>query len=248
MKDQFNDIMRTERIIPGILGACLIGMIIICGCTNLQINSDPTGADVIINGEKVGQTDYEAQVNPGTYSIVLTKSGYENFKTQETVREDETTVIHARLVRLTNEMKLVYEKTITVRKNCYAYYRYLLAPGTQVTAEVIASGDMYGFTTIPNEFDNYLRIVNGGAQSASGMYQLNEHQWGTKFKVTNFVPEGYPRGTYYFVIDNTPISHYLTYSQTLPSAGGSVLVRITTNDPTFTIVAESEGCMPGGTQ
>lgn len=240
--------MGTTRIIPGILGACLIGMIIVSGCTNnLQINSDPAGADVFINGNLEGQTNYETNVDPGTYSIVLTKSGYENFKKVVTVREDEMTVIDAKLISLTNEMKQFSEKTITINKNCYAYYHYSLTPGTQVTTYVIAPGGMYGFTTFPAGFEDYLRIVNGGAQSASGISSINEIQWGTNFKVTNWEPEGHQRRSYYFVIDNTPISHYLTYSDTLPSSGGSVNVRITTNDPAFTVMADSGGCMPGGT-
>jgi len=223
-------------------------MILAGGCTNLQVNSDPAGADVYINEKLAGQTSYETTLDPGTYSIVLVKSGYQNFITQATVSQDNPTVINARLVGVNNEMKLVYEQTITVRKNCYAYYRYLLSPGTKVTAQVIAAGDMMGFSTFPNDFDTYLNIVNGGAQSASGISRVNsEGQWGTNFEVTNFVPENDQRGTYYFVIDNTPISYYLTYSKTMPSEGGSVLVRITTNDPKFTIVAESTGCMPDTT-
>jgi hypothetical protein len=239
--------MRIKRIIPGILGACLIAMIIMCGCTNLQINSDPTGADVIIDGQKVGQTNYETTVDPGIHSIVLTKSGYETYQTQAPVSEDETTVIDAQLVSLTSEMRLISEKTINVRKNCYAYYRYKLGPGKKVSFQVIAPGDMYGFTTFQNDFDTYLRFVNGQEQWGSGLGTIYA-QWGRNFEVIHSLGLGDTRRTFYFVLDNTQISNYLTYSPTLPSEGGSVLVRITTNDPQFTLEAESQqGCMPGGT-
>jgi hypothetical protein len=240
--------MTDRRIIFCTLCTCLAGLVLAGGCTNLQINSEPSGADIYLNGNSVGQTNYETTVDPGTYTIVLQKNGYEPYQTRSMVSGDSLTIVDARLVPKESPMTQIYEKTITINRNCYAYYKYTLSPATKVTTQVIASGDMYGFYTSTQGFDGYLGIVNKGAQSSSGISMLNDNNWGSSFRITNFVPEEGNRETYYLVLDNTPISHYLTYSNTLPSAGGSVLVRISTDDPAFTILAESGGCMPAAAQ
>jgi eukaryotic-like serine/threonine-protein kinase len=45
----------------------------------LTINSDPSGAEVYINGIKTGNTPFNNEIQPGTYSVSLRKPGYESY-------------------------------------------------------------------------------------------------------------------------------------------------------------------------
>lgn len=65
----------------------------------LKINSDPTGARVYFNGVFKGYTPMEiADLNQGTYTIQLDKSGYESLKCYPYVDQGQVTVVQKTLV------------------------------------------------------------------------------------------------------------------------------------------------------
>lgn len=64
---------------------CLAFAIFASGCSSTTvINSDPTGATVYLNGERVGKTPYthtDTQLVGSVNHLQLKKEGYENFTT-----------------------------------------------------------------------------------------------------------------------------------------------------------------------
>jgi PGF-pre-PGF domain-containing protein len=64
----------------------------------ILINSSPPEADVYINGSYVGKTNLTVQLDPGTYEIRITKSGYQNYTTTLTLSSGESRVLNVLLV------------------------------------------------------------------------------------------------------------------------------------------------------
>ena len=46
----------------------------------LKVISHPSGAQVEIDGEKVGKTEFNRMLDEGTYNVVLKKDGYESWQ------------------------------------------------------------------------------------------------------------------------------------------------------------------------
>ena len=63
---------------------------------SLLIESDPSGAEVVIDGRVVGETPYrDPQISAGNYDVTIRKDGYREYTSNVTVRERETReVIH----------------------------------------------------------------------------------------------------------------------------------------------------------
>jgi hypothetical protein len=68
------------------------------GMTNVEIKSDPKGAQVIINGKTVDKsTPMEIQVEPGNYEITIQKSGYKPIHTNLAAGANEKVKIEEKL-------------------------------------------------------------------------------------------------------------------------------------------------------
>jgi len=73
----------------------------------LMVNSSPEGAVVYINKKRVGETPLELKKEPGTYSVIIKKDGYEQRLEEVRVRDDQNT-------QLTRNLKPVSETPLAV--------------------------------------------------------------------------------------------------------------------------------------
>ncbi|MCG7855164.1 MAG: PEGA domain-containing protein, partial [Methanoregulaceae archaeon] len=69
---------------------------------DLQVTSTPTGASVFVNGNYKGFTpvDDSLDINdlaPGTYTVVVKKSGFQDYSTQVTIEAGKKVQMHAQL-------------------------------------------------------------------------------------------------------------------------------------------------------
>ncbi|WP_010476896.1 protein kinase domain-containing protein [Thermococcus zilligii] len=67
----------------------------------LTIQSNPSGAKVILDGSYAGETPLTIQVPPGTHSIILIKDGYQEYRTTITLSPEESKAISATLITST---------------------------------------------------------------------------------------------------------------------------------------------------
>lgn len=67
--------------------------------TMLQVNSVPAGAMIYLDGFDRGKlTNYTfSNLTPGAHNVKLTKSGYEDFIANVSIRKDQTVVVNATL-------------------------------------------------------------------------------------------------------------------------------------------------------
>jgi hypothetical protein len=64
----------------------------------LEIRSDVSGADVLLNGKRVGTTPYKASgLTPGKYSVKVEKAGYTSFEKRVDLGSKQL-VVRAKLV------------------------------------------------------------------------------------------------------------------------------------------------------
>jgi len=64
---------------------------------NLNISSNPQGAQVTVNGRAVGNTPLNLSLQPGRYDIELRLGGYETFRTSVNVNAGQTTPLNVNL-------------------------------------------------------------------------------------------------------------------------------------------------------
>ncbi len=67
----------------------------------LRVNSEPSGAEVYINGEHSGKTPLSIELSPGRYNVTLKKEGYREYTTRVEVKAGEITSINAKLEKRT---------------------------------------------------------------------------------------------------------------------------------------------------
>jgi hypothetical protein len=72
----------------------------------LQINSNPQGAQVLVNGRVVGNTPLNLTVQPGRYDIELRLGGYQGFRTSVTVGSGQTVPVNANLQGLRGSLEV----------------------------------------------------------------------------------------------------------------------------------------------
>lgn len=65
-------------------------------CT-LEVTSEPTGADVELDGKFVGNTPAKLRLKPGNYTIAVKKSGYVRWERKVSALADNTLAIRAEL-------------------------------------------------------------------------------------------------------------------------------------------------------
>lgn len=66
----------------------------------LFVESNPKGAQVLVNGRVVGNTPLNATLNPGSYTLELRHSGFSPFRTRVTVQAGRTTRLSVNLVSI----------------------------------------------------------------------------------------------------------------------------------------------------
>ncbi|MCS7068609.1 MAG: PEGA domain-containing protein [Meiothermus sp.] len=72
----------------------------------LQINSNPQGAQVLVNGRVVGNTPLNLTVQPGRYDIELRLGGYQGFRTSVTVGNGQTVPVSVNLQALRGALEV----------------------------------------------------------------------------------------------------------------------------------------------
>ncbi len=72
----------------------------------LQINSNPQGAQVVLNGRVVGNTPLNLTVQPGRYDLELRLGGYQGFRASVTVGSGQTVPVNATLQALRGTLEV----------------------------------------------------------------------------------------------------------------------------------------------
>ncbi|ADD27716.1 PEGA domain-containing protein [Meiothermus ruber] len=72
----------------------------------LQINSNPQGAQVLLNGRVVGTTPLNLTVQPGRYDLELRLNGYQNFRASLSVGSGQTVPVNATLQALRGTLEV----------------------------------------------------------------------------------------------------------------------------------------------
>ncbi len=72
----------------------------------LQINSNPQGAQVLLNGRVVGNTPLNLTVQPGRYDLELRLNGYQSFRASLTVGNGQTVPVNATLQALRGTLEV----------------------------------------------------------------------------------------------------------------------------------------------
>ncbi|MCX7801644.1 MAG: PEGA domain-containing protein [Meiothermus ruber] len=72
----------------------------------LQINSNPQGAQVLLNGRVVGNTPLNLTVQPGRYDLELRLNGYQNFRASLSVGSGQTVPVNATLQALRGTLEV----------------------------------------------------------------------------------------------------------------------------------------------
>ncbi len=84
-----------ENLEPKFFGCLSVNILAL---STIQINSTPPYADVYINGTYYGKTNLTLQLDPKTYEIRITKSGYQEYVTTLTLSPGELRVLNVVLV------------------------------------------------------------------------------------------------------------------------------------------------------
>jgi len=208
-----------------VLGLCLVGLESAWGIP-LSVETVPSGCIVYLSGTRVGVTPFRTNVLPGTYALVLQKSGYKSWATEVTVPAQ----VWVRLLPTNSHFRFVKAfKTGRQPKDIlfspddrYLYISLLDAPKIQVydryTSEI---RDIF----IPEERRPYRGIVEGVFTPDGREYWFTQmHTDGRIFVLdtrtfvikTNFASHGNwtkvgeftPDGQYYYV------SHWLSHDVT----------------------------------
>ncbi len=72
----------------------------------LQINSNPQGAQVLVNGRVVGNTPLNLTVQPGRYDLELRLGGYQGFRTSVMVGNAQTVPVNVNLQALRGALEV----------------------------------------------------------------------------------------------------------------------------------------------
>jgi hypothetical protein len=60
-----------------------------------ELESDPPGADVFLNGSRIGRTPMRTSLPVGTYTIEMRMKGFKTTETDVEIRTDKLTIIHS---------------------------------------------------------------------------------------------------------------------------------------------------------
>ena len=81
------------------------------GSASLEINSKVRGAQVLLNGQNMGEAPVRVfNINPGPHEIQVSRKGYEDFKQRVQVQPNEKKVLEANLKRLVLDEDYLIDK------------------------------------------------------------------------------------------------------------------------------------------
>ncbi len=102
LKD-YTDLSKTISVKAGKTTEVTEELVLLPG--RLVINSEPTGATVLLNGEERGVTPLKLEnIIPGTHEILLAKTDYEDKTVTITIEPDKTETINTDLITLTGNI------------------------------------------------------------------------------------------------------------------------------------------------
>ena len=141
--------------------------------TSLNLNSDPPGATIIIDGNAMGKTPTSLKgVDPGEHVLRLSKDGYVDAETTVTLSPGETRNIKMTLEELaeTREKRLRYQSAQDRYEAAMEEYREVSAPkkiwGFSLLGAGVACGVtatvlyVIGFGRAGDNYDKYSTTVN----------------------------------------------------------------------------------------
>ncbi len=167
---------------------------------SLRINSTPTGVNIYLNGLHKGKTNRTIEnLDPGTYNIKLTKDGYEDYETTETVDSGRQTTLNVTMDKFVNgtyegttnqnypvslRVKKVsgkstltnYQIKMKSRVNSYGYIMTITITGT--TSRTITD---YQFSLTGSSLDLTGTFTVNGTTTVAGTWSLhyNSYIYGT---------------------------------------------------------------------
>jgi hypothetical protein len=102
----------------------------------LTVTSDPSGADIYVDDTYVGVTPlYRYELSPGTYTVRVSKSGYEDYTTTVTITAGQETTVSATLEPITPSETLLCVRAVDK------------ATGEEVNAWIFIDGEFTGKST-----------------------------------------------------------------------------------------------------
>ena len=183
----------------------------------LSVASTPTGATVYINNQNKGKTPLKLILSSGSYSVKITKDGYEDYTKTVTVTANSTTTVNAALEELTY---LPFFSTGTLYVDSYPFGATVYINGEnkgKTPLELTLSAGSYSVKITKDGYEDYTTTVAVGGIGIKSVYALLEEKAnGTLFVLS------YPFATVYINNENkgeTPLTI------TLPP--GTYLVRVT---------------------
>jgi len=167
---------------------------------SLRFTSTPASANIYLNGQHKGKTNRTIEnLDPGTYNIKLTKEGYEDYETTETVTSGQQTTLNVTLIKFLNgsyagTTNQNYPVTMTVKKvsgtskltnyqikmksrvNSYGYIMTVTITGTGSTTI-----NNYQFSLSGSSLDLTGNFTVNGNTTVAGTWSLhyNSYIWGT---------------------------------------------------------------------
>jgi hypothetical protein len=95
---EYNDVVKSVDIkSAGPIGVtCRLGF----GKGFLRVESDPSGASLLMNNQPVGKTPYVAELVPARYALAMSRRGYYDWSGSADVQYSESTAVRAVLDRM----------------------------------------------------------------------------------------------------------------------------------------------------
>ena len=102
----YQSFRTSVQVRPGETTAINANLIPVVQNGLLQINSNPPGAQVLLNGRVVGNTPLSLTVQPGRYDIELRLGGYQPFRASVAVASGQTVPVNANLQTLRGSLEI----------------------------------------------------------------------------------------------------------------------------------------------
>ncbi|WP_027887223.1 PEGA domain-containing protein [Meiothermus taiwanensis] len=102
----YQNFRTTAQIRPGETTAVNANLVPVVQNGLLQINSNPPGAQVLLNGRVVGNTPLNLTVPPGRYDLELRLGGYQSFRASLSVGSGQTVPVNATLQALRGALEV----------------------------------------------------------------------------------------------------------------------------------------------
>jgi hypothetical protein len=95
------------------------------GSASLEINSKIRGAQVLLDGQNMGEAPVRVfNINPGPHEVQITRKGYEDFKQRVQVQPNQKKVIEANLKRLLVDEDYLVDKIFYFDDCAFGYDRF----------------------------------------------------------------------------------------------------------------------------